>query len=216
MRSCTLWAHEASRQGLFLGTIGGTTASIMATARMQLYTSATAQSLSRTPGVALFEWCNLVRLRGSCLLRDGSLYCMSQVEPSRGLGPTCGWCLKSYSRFPWSIGKKACFIFSDTWCQQTFFLLNHLCRRGSASTTGTLGPDVEKKTHLKNRLRWNGISLPCRKRLTMWIMTFSQNDSTWPTSQAARFSSIRIPSFLTSMSNLSTFMTQDEACLTKS
>ena len=33
------------------------------------------------------------------------------------------------------------------------FLLNHLCRRGSASTTGTLDPDVERKTHLRNKLR---------------------------------------------------------------
>ena len=37
------------------------------------------------------------------------------------------------------------------------FLLNYLCRGGSASTTGTLGLDVGGKTHLKNKLRRTGI-----------------------------------------------------------
>ena len=52
------------------------------------------------------------------------------------------------------------------------FLLNHLRSGGSASTTGTLGPDVEGKTHLRNKLLGSGISLPCRKRLTMLITIF--------------------------------------------
>ena len=34
----------------------------------------------------------------------------------------------------------------------TYFLIKHLCRRDSASTTGTLGPDVEKKMLSKNEL----------------------------------------------------------------
>ena len=53
-------------------------------------------------------------------------------------------------------------------------LIVHLRRRGSASTTGTLGPDVEKKMLSKNRLRENGTSLPCRRHLSMSIMTFLQ------------------------------------------
>ena len=96
------------------------------------------------------------------------------------------------------------------------FLLNHLCRGGSASTTGTLGLDVGGKTHLRNKLRRSGILLPCKKRLTMLITIFFKNGFTWRTLRAARFSSIRTPSTLTSMSNLCTFMTQGGACQIKS
>ena len=41
------------------------------------------------------------------------------------------------------------------------FLLNHLCRGGSASTTGTLVPDVGGKTQLRNKLRgkWHVVTL---------------------------------------------------------
>ena len=41
------------------------------------------------------------------------------------------------------------------------FLLNHLCRGGSASTTGTLGPAVGGKTHLRNKLwvKWHVVTL---------------------------------------------------------
>ena len=42
---------------------------------------------------------------------------------------------------------------SQSYRANKYFLLNHLCRRGSASTTGTLGPDVERKTHWRNKLR---------------------------------------------------------------
>ena len=86
-------------------------------------------------------------------------------------------------------------------------LLDHLCRRDSASTTGTLGSDAEKKMPSRNRLQSGGTSLHCRRRLTMSIVTFLQVGSTWPIMQAVRFSSIRTPSIPTSMSNLSTFMT---------
>ena len=48
------------------------------------------------------------------------------------------------------------------------FLLGHLCRGGSASTTGTLlGPDAEEKMPSKSRLRAGGMSLPCRRHLSM-------------------------------------------------
>ena len=45
------------------------------------------------------------------------------------------------------------------------FLINHQSIRGSASTTGTLGPDVEKKMLSKNKLGESGMSLPYRKLL---------------------------------------------------
>ena len=46
----------------------------------------------------------------------------------------------------------------------------------------------------------------------MLITIFFKNDFTLPTMRAARFSSTRTPSTLTSVSNRSTFMTQGEAC----
>ena len=57
-------------------------------------------------------------------------------------------------------------------------LLDHLCRRGSATTTGTLGADAEKKMPSKSRLQAGGMSLPCRRRPNMLIMTFLQVAST--------------------------------------
>ena len=45
----------------------------------------------------------------------------------------------------------------STMASTNTFLLNHLCRRGSAFTTGTLGPCVERKTLLRNTLRESGI-----------------------------------------------------------
>ena len=57
-------------------------------------------------------------------------------------------------------------------------LPDQLCRRDSASTTGTLGPDMEKKMPSKNRLQGGGISLPCRRRPNMLIMTLLQVGST--------------------------------------
>ena len=52
------------------------------------------------------------------------------------------------------------------------------CRSGSASTTGTLGADAEKKMPSQSRLQAGGMSLPCRKYLNMSIMTFLQACST--------------------------------------
>ena len=43
---------------------------------------------------------------------------------------------------------------SQSYGQQILFPLNHQYRRGSAFTTGTLDPDVERKTLLRNKLRW--------------------------------------------------------------
>ena len=96
------------------------------------------------------------------------------------------------------------------------FATVRLCRKDSASTTGTLGPGAEKKMPSKNRLQWGGISLPCRRRPNMLTTSFSRIASTWLIMQALRFSSIRTLSIPTSMSNLSTFMTQDETCQIKS
>ena len=79
------------------------------------------------------------------------------------------------------------------------------------------GPRRGKRRCLrKNKLQGGGISLPCRRRPNMLIMTFLQVDSTGPITQVARFSSIRTPSTPTSMSSPSTFMTQGETCQIKS
>ena len=80
------------------------------------------------------------------------------------------------------------------------FPLNHLYRKGSAFRTGTLGPAVERKTLLRNKLWGSGISLLCKRHLSMSNMKFFMND----------FFSTRTPSTLTSASNRSTFMTRDE------
>ena len=45
---------DPARPTSLLGTIGGTTTAIAVTAQMRLHTSATAQSLSRTPGIDFF------------------------------------------------------------------------------------------------------------------------------------------------------------------
>ena len=55
---------------------------------------------------------------------------------------------------------------SQSYGVNKYFLNNHQSRRGSASTTGTLGPDVEKKMLSKSKLR-QSISLPCRRRPNM-------------------------------------------------
>ena len=39
------------------------------------------------------------------------------------------------------------------------FLLNHLCRGGSASTTGTLGPVVERKKEKQIAMKWHVVTL---------------------------------------------------------
>ena len=91
-----------------------------------------------------------------------------------------------------------------------------LYKGDSTSTTGILDPVGRKKMLSNNKLQGGGISLPCRRRPKMFIMKFLQVGSTGPVIQAARFSSIRTPSFPTSMSSPSTFMTQDETCQIKS
>ena len=42
-----------------------------------------------------------------------------------------------------------------------------LCRRGSAFTTGTMGPDDQRKMLSKIKLQESGISLPCKK--SFWV-----------------------------------------------
>ena len=58
------------------------------------------------------------------------------------------------------------------------FLLDHLCRRGSASTTGTLVSGAGKKMLSKSRLQAGGMLLPCRRHPSMSIMTLLQVGST--------------------------------------
>ena len=52
------------------------------------------------------------------------------------------------------------------------YLIVHMCRSGSASTTGTQGPDAERKMPSKNRLQAGGMSLLCGRQFSMSIMTF--------------------------------------------
>ena len=57
------------------------------------------------------------------------------------------------------------------------FLINHQSRRGSASTTGTLGPDVEKKMLSKSKLREVAYHYPagsiwvCGTRYSSWTVS---------------------------------------------
>ena len=53
-----------------------------------------------------------------------------------------------------------------------------LCRGDSASTTGTLDPDGEKKMPSRNELQEGGISLPCTRRLTTLTTSISRIAST--------------------------------------
>ena len=77
-------------------------------------------------------------------------------RPSRGLG-TYGLMFKN-RRLSRGIRKEPCYI-SDK--PLNIFPLGHLYRSGSASTTGTLGPDAEKKMPSKTRWqgRWHVITL---------------------------------------------------------
>ena len=86
-----------------------------------------------------------------------------------------------------------------------------LCKGDSASTTGTLDPDGEKKMPSRNKSQEGGISLPWRRRPTTLTTSFSRIASTWLIMQVARFSSTRTPSTPTSMSSPSTATTPDES-----
>ena len=86
------------------------------------------------------------------------------------------------------------------------------CRSGSESTTGTLGADAEKKMPSQSRLQAGGMSLPCRKHLSMSIMTFLQAGSTWPITEDARFSTTRVPSTPILTWSPRTFITPVETC----
>ena len=57
-------------------------------------------------------------------------------------------------------------------------LPDQLCRRDSASTTGTLDTDGGKKMPSNNKLQEGGISLPCRRRPNMLTTSFSRIAST--------------------------------------
>ena len=181
---------------LFSRTGRGTIASVAATSYM------------RTFGVTVLLWCDVVWLRGSGPAWFGSIYFLGSNERWRNIDRTCEWYSQDWGRFPWRFWKKSVFFFSVRWSQH--FLIKHLCRRDSASTTGTLGPDVEKKMLSKRKLRWSGISLPYRKLLNTSNTKFFVNGSTWPILRAVRFSSTRTRSTLTPAFNQFTFMTQGE------
>ena len=58
------------------------------------------------------------------------------------------------------------------------YAIVHLCRSGSASTTGTQGPVAEKKMPSKSRSQASGMISRCKKQLSMSIVTFLQIGST--------------------------------------
>ena len=89
-------------------------------------------------------------------------------------------------------------------------LLNHLCKRGSAFTTGTLGPDEVEKVLSRNKLQESGTLFSCKKLLNMSHMTSFMNDFVWPTLRVVRLSSTRTHFILTSASNPSTLTIRDE------
>ena len=74
----------------------------------------------------------------------------------------------------WLMFKKATADFREASCQQP--LTFH--RSGSASTIETLCTDVEKKMPSNSKLKAGGISLPCRRRANMLVMTFLKVGST--------------------------------------
>ena len=84
---------------------------------MKLHPPKAAESLFWTPGVALFEWCKLGRLRG--YFSPGTDHFTEWVKHDT-LGTSCGWCSKSCRRLSRSIRKEACYIFSGKQCQQKF------------------------------------------------------------------------------------------------
>ena len=57
-------------------------------------------------------------------------------------------------------------------------LIVHLCRSGSASTTGTLDPDAEKKMPPKKQIAGRWYVNTYKRHLSMSIMTFLQVGST--------------------------------------
>ena len=94
------------------------------------------------------------------------------------------------------------------------FLLSHLCRSGSASTTGTMGPDAEKKIPSKIAGRWHVITLQEASEYVVHDFLAGRFHVTHYAGCAILFN--RTPSTPTSMSSPSTFMTPGETCLIKS
>ena len=89
------------------------------------------------------------------------------VDIHKKLLPTSVMLMNAFSRPPLSL-----MVSTNT------VSLNHLCRRGSALTTGTRGPDEVRKMLLRNKLQESGISLPCKKLPNMSNTKFFTNDFT--------------------------------------
>ena len=102
----------------------------------------------------------------NCVLRNRSLYCRSWYDI---------WLVfkKSYRRLSRGIGH----LLRQT-VPTNIFLLDHLCRSGSAPTTGIQVLDVERKMPLRSRSQASGVSSRYKKQLSMSIMTSLQIGST--------------------------------------
>ena len=185
--------HFGSQRGprtvlVFWGTFWGTTASVAATTQMWFHSSTT---LSWTP------WIALVRryLAGSwrtCLLWFGQLYCVEKDEPSRDLSWTRGWHFTKLWQTSMTLLKE---IRLPLLRHMAF--LNHLCRKAQHLQLEPWAPTWKGRRCWKTNC-WNGILWPFKKHLIMLNTTFFKNDFTSPTIRAARFSSTRTRSSLTS------------------
>ena len=134
------------------------------------------------------------------LVSSGSdQFTMWEKMRHQDLGTTRGWHSPS-CRLPWSVWTHSEILFSVTCAEEA----EHLQLEPWAPTW--------KGRCSRNKLLESGISLPCRKLLTMSNTISFMNASTWPTLRAVRFSSTRSPSTLTSGSNRSTYATRSEVC----
>ena len=126
-----------------------------------------------------------------------------------------GWCHpRSCGRFPWRFWKKSVFLFSVIWRQQILFF-SITCAQEAQHLQLEPWPRRGREDAFEKHIAVKWYIVTCKKHLTMLITIFFKNDFTWPTIRAARFSSTRTLSTLTSASNLFTFMTQGEACKIK-
>ena len=88
------------------------------------------------------------------------------------------------------------------------FLLHHLCRRGSAFTTGTLGADeVRKMLSIEKQIagKWHLITLPEASDNV-------EHEILHERFHVTHFAGTRTPFILTSASKPSTFTTRGEVC----
>ena len=155
----------------------------------------------RTFGATFHLWCYIVRPRGSSLAQFWSVYYVVLNDIWWYSDRARGGHSQKSGRFFLTLLREFRLHLLQHLASTSSSLHNHLCRRGSVSTTGTLGPDEVEMTLSRNKLLESGTSLPYKKLLTMSNTKFFMNAFMWPTLQAVWFSSTRTPSTLTSASN---------------